>query len=94
MEIFEKLNEAYKLKIQHHEVLNHDALAQLLKEVAKCASCEIDMFLLPLLSTCCGLMGTSVIKTHRENIMLEEPNILWSYVAAEPGITLSYKIYL
>ena len=92
METYEKLSQAYKLQLQHHEVLKHDMLAKLRQEVARCASCEIDMLFLPLLSTCCGLMGTLLIRTHREKIMIEEPNILWSCVAAEPGITLNSNL--
>lgn len=43
------------------------------------------MIFLPTMTCISGLMGKCVIKTHREEINFQEPNILWSAVAAPPG---------
>lgn len=69
--------------------LNHPTLDKLLMEAAKCASCEINMSLLPLISTYCGLMAKSTVLAHRRYIVFEEPHIVWSCVAAAPGTYLS-----
>lgn len=85
MDKYNKLKNAYNLDISYEDVLNHERLTTLLKRTADACSCHISMFFLPLITTVCGLMGISVAKTHRENINFEEPNIIWSCVAAEPG---------
>lgn len=85
MEIYNKMTRAYEMEVDHRQLINHEGLYKLLQDTANLASCEIDMFFLPLISTCCGLMGISSAITHREKIMFEEPNIIWTCIAAEPG---------
>ena len=84
-ETYRKLQSAYGVVTDHKKLLSHEALAKLMTSLAVSASCDIDMFFLPLVTTCCGLMGISKAVTHREDIFFEEPNIIWSCVAAEPG---------
>lgn len=81
-----KITEAYGLKIEYADVLRCPNLNELLQKVADGTGCSIDMFFLPLLTAICGLMGVSVAKTHKKKIHFEEPNIIWSCVAAEPGM--------
>ena len=85
MDVYEKICACYGLSIDHAEAWGHARLVELFQNMADSASCEVDMFLLPLLTTVCGLMGIAVAETHRKNITFQEPNIIWSCVAAEPG---------
>lgn len=80
------INAASNLTINYRDVVKNDKIVSLLERMSNSASCYISMFFLPLLTTVCGLMGISEARTHREDIDFQEPNIIWSCVAAEPGM--------
>lgn len=91
MEVYNKIMKAYELTFEHGQTLNNDSLFKLLQSSADSAACNINMMFLPLMSTCAGLMCVSTAVTHRRGVKLREPNILWTCVAADPGI---YNIQL
>lgn len=81
-----KLTNALSLQPLHEDFITNDKLLQLLKDISDGASCYIDMILWPLLTAASSLMGISTAKTHRNDIFFAEPNVLWTCVAAEPGM--------
>ena len=81
MALHTKLNEAYNLNINLEKVLDHKELWQLLTHLADSTRCDPQMFLLPLITSVCSLMGVSTIYADP----WEEPNIIWSCVVAEKG---------
>lgn len=89
MEVYNKITKGYGLTMNHAQTLNHDILFNLLESSADSAACNINMLFLPLISTCAGLMSVSTAVTHRRSMKLKEPNIIWTCVAAEPGIIYS-----
>lgn len=85
MNFYKRICDAYDMPIDYSAILKHDALNKLIQCIADSTSCYPNMFLLPLLTTVSGLMGVSFVRTNRSGTNLEEPNIIWSCVAAEPG---------
>lgn len=81
------ISKAVKDNEKLEEILGHHSkLMILLNDTAAAASCRVDMILLPVLTAASGLMNTSVATTHRTDIVFEEPNVIWSCVAATPGM--------
>lgn len=55
-------------------------------QTAACQTANyIAALFLPVLTVVSGMMGKSLCRTHRREIDMEEPNILWTCVAAPPG---------
>lgn len=81
----ENVSKALSDNSRVEDILGESPFTKLLNETASAASCRPDMLLLPVLTTVSGLMNISVCRTHRDEISFEEPNIIWSCVAATPG---------
>lgn len=76
---------ALDIVIDYKTVLKDEKLFSLLSRVSASCSCHMDMILLPVISVCSGLMSRARVVTHKDHIDFEEPNVIWSCVAAAPG---------
>ena len=68
------------------EEVTSEKLRTLLDTMGKSVSCHKEMLYLPLMTCVCSLMGKAEVTVRRENVRFKEPNVLWSFVAADPGI--------
>ena len=68
------------------EEVTSEKLRTFLDAMGKCVSCHKEMLYLPLMTCVCSLMGKAEVTVRRENIRFKEENVLWSFVATDPGI--------
>ena len=84
-DVYLRIDQALSITMDYDSVIKSKNARDIIKKLCSSVVSDTGMVYLPLLTIIAGLMSKSTAITHRTNINFQEPNILWTCVAAEPG---------